>query len=122
MCVCVCVCVFIYLSIYHYFFFGGGEVSIVIGQTNDVCSVEVFLLLTFSIFANPIILHFYPPPPFPQFQFLLGHLHAPREIENNHYAKFWGVGGGGGGAGKHDVLWDLGKYIIEFFSTLEAQE
>ena len=111
----MCVCLFIYL--FFIIFFGGEEVSSVIGETNDVCSVEVFLLLTFSTFANPIILHFYPPPPFPQFRFLLGHLHAPREIENNHYAKFFFWGGG-----EHDVLWDLGKYIIEFFSTLEAQE
>ena len=88
-------CLFIYLFIIIIIiFFSGGKVSIFIGQTNDVCSVEVFLVLTFSTFANPIIPHFYPPPPFSQFRFLLGHLHAPREIENNHYAKF---GGGGGG-------------------------
>ena len=35
------------------------------------------------------------------FQFLLGHLHVPREIKCNHYAKFWW--------GEHDVLWDLRK-------------
>ena len=47
----------------------------------------------FSTFANPIVHFFYPPKNLhrPCFRFLLGHLHVPREIEYNHYAKFWVV-------------------------------
>ena len=45
------------------------------------------------------------------FSFFLGIIAVPREIENNAYAKVWGVVGGGGG-GKKGALWEMCEWRI----------
>ena len=39
------------------------------------------------------------------FQFLLGYTVVPREIQDNGYAIFWGVGEGGGGGTRRIIIY-----------------